>query len=219
MIPEKVILVLEIIGTISFAVSGAFVAIGACLDIFGVIFIGCITAIGGGIVRDVLIGISPPSVFSDFSIFIIAAVSSVIVFAAVFRNKEKFDILNEKITYINNFFDAVGLAAFSVMGTETAFTEGFADNAFLSVVLGMLTGIGGGIFRDILTRTTPYVFKKHIYAVASILGSCLYYILRKYFDNVIIASVTAMLSVIIIRLLAAKYRWSLPKIRLEDKER
>ena len=80
----------------------------------------------------------------------------------------------------------------------------------------MITGIGGGIFRDILTDATPYVLKKHIYALASILGSLLYFVLRKYFNDISLASVSAMLLVIAIRLLATKQRWSLPKIHIDS---
>lgn len=217
MIPEMLMFILEIIGTISFAISGAVIAIKARLDIFGVVFIGAVTAIGGGIVRDILLGKTPPAAFFNFYLFIIAVITAIIVFVITYINKHKFDILEGIIEYVNNFFDAVGLAAFSVMGTEAAFAEGFADNMFFSVTLGILTGIGGGIFRDILTDTTPFVLKKRIYALASILGSCTYYILRRNFDNLIISSVISMLLVFGIRILATKYRWSLPKIKLDDK--
>jgi len=206
-------LILEIIGTVSFAVSGAFVAIKAQLDIFGVVFIGTITAIGGGIVRDILIGQVPPKIFSNFPMFLIAAISAVISFIIAYLNKQKLDILNEKIERVNNFFDAVGLAAFSVMGTEASFVNGFSDNMFLSIVMGMFTGVGGGIFRDILTDTTPYILRKHIYALASILGSILYYLLRKYTETPIVTPLIAMVFVVVLRILAAKYRWSLPKIK------
>lgn len=214
MFSEIVMAVLEIIGTISFAVSGAFVAIKAKLDLFGVLFIGVITAVGGGIVRDVLIGRFPAAVFTRFHIFVIAAVAALIVFVIAYVHRQKFYVMQVKVEHVNNFFDAVGLAAFSVMGTEVAFTGAFSDNMFLAVVLGTLTGVGGGIFRDILTDTTPYIFKKHIYALASIFGSIVYYLLRRYADNLIVASVASMLLIVILRMLAAKYRWSLPKVKI-----
>ncbi|MBE5813307.1 MAG: trimeric intracellular cation channel family protein [Clostridiales bacterium] len=210
-----ILLILEIIGTISFAISGAVVAIKAKFDIFGVTFVGVITAMGGGIVRDIIIGRYPPAVFSNFYIFLIAVITSIIVFIIIYKNKSHFSMFEGIIEYINNFFDAVGLAAFSVMGTEVAFIFGFSDNMFLAVTLGVLTGIGGGIFRDILTDTTPYVFKKHIYAIASILGSSLYYLLRMNIDNLAVISTISMVLVVAIRMLAAKYHWSLPKINLD----
>lgn len=218
MLAERILLVLEIIGTIAFAVSGAFVAIKAKLDVFGVIFIGVVTAVGGGMTRDILIGATPPAIFSNLYILLVAAATSAIVFIIAYVKRKKFDSLREKIEHINNFFDAIGLAAFSVMGTELAFVKGFSSNPCLSIVLGMLTGVGGGIFRDILTDTTPYIFKKHIYALASIGGATLYYVLRLYVEGTVVSSVIGMLFVILIRLLATKYRWSLPKVHLSDEK-
>ncbi len=211
----EIIHVFEIIGTIAFAISGALVAIGASLDIFGVVFVGCITAVGGGIVRDLLIGNIPPAIFTNFQICSIAMVVSVAVFVISYINRKKFNDFKTKTEYINNIFDALGLAAFSVTGAEMGYIHGFSDNGFIIVAIGMITGVGGGIFRDILTDTTPYVFKKHIYAVASILGSIVYFILRKYFDSTL-PSVISMVLIVVIRILATKYRWSLPKIKPEN---
>lgn len=214
---ETVLLVLEIIGTIAFAVSGAFVAIKARLDIFGVVFIGCVTAVGGGVTRDLLIGDVPPAIFSNLYILLIAALTALVVFIAAYITRKKFDAVLERVEHVNNIFDAIGLAAFSVMGTEIAFAKGLSDNAVLSIVLGMLTGVGGGIFRDILTDTTPYIFKKHVYALASIFGATTYYLLRLYVGTVIATSVGIAL-VFLIRMLATKYRWSLPKVRLGEEK-
>ena len=214
----EIIKILEIIGTIAFAVSGALVAIGASLDIFGVVFIGCITAFGGGIIRDLILGINPPAVFSSYHMCLLAALVSVIVFVISYAQRHKFTSFRQRIEHINNLFDALGLAAFSVIGSEIALTNGFAHNGFLVVMLGMITGIGGGIIRDVLTDTTPYVFKKHVYALASISGSLLYFILRTYIGDSPYVSLAPMLLVIAVRVLAAKYRWSLPKIHYDDKE-
>lgn len=206
------IMLLETIGTIAFSVSGALIACASGLDIFGVVFVGCITAFGGGIIRDILLGIVPPAIFSNHFTFMIAMLSAITVFILAYINKGKFDSLKIKIERINDFFDAVGLAAFSVTGAEAGFVNGYEGNALIIVVLGMFTGVGGGIIRDILIDTTPYVFKKRIYALASIFGSLLYYILREGVSSISLASALAMLSVIVIRILAMRYRWSLPKI-------
>lgn len=214
----EIIKILEIIGTIAFAVSGALVAIAASLDIFGVVFVSCITAIGGGILRDILLGVNPPTVFFNYGICLIAIFSAITVFVIAYINRKKFDLFRMKLEHINNIFDAVGLAAFSVIGAELGFVHGFSDNGFIVVVIGMITGVGGGIFRDILTDTTPYVFKKHIYALASIFGSLLYFVLRKCFDNISLVSILSMLSVVAIRFLATKFCWSLPKIRFENND-
>ena len=150
-----VLKILEIVGTIAFAVSGAFVAIKAKLDLFGVLFIGTITAVGGGIVRDLLIGATPPAIFSKAHVVLVALAASALVFLLAYIKRRDFDAIQKKVEYVNTFFDAVGLGAFTVMGTEVAFVNGLSGNAFLSIALGMLTGVGGGIFRDVLTNTTP----------------------------------------------------------------
>ncbi|MBE6912567.1 MAG: trimeric intracellular cation channel family protein [Ruminococcaceae bacterium] len=215
MVSELILLVLEIIGTVSFSVSGAMVGIKARLDIFGVVFVSAITAFGGGVLRDILIGRTPPAIFEIGHMALLSFLSAIIVFVIIRFKKEKFSAFEERIEFINNVFDAMGLAAFSVMGTEVAFAAGFSGNVFISVTLGMFTGIGGGIFRDVLTDSTPFVFKKHIYAVASIIGSTLYYILRNNFENLVVVSVVPIVVIFSIRMLATKYRWSLPKIKVE----
>lgn len=214
MITETVLFILEIIGTIAFAVSGAFVAIKARFDIFGVLVIGCVTAIGGGITRDILIGATPPVIFSKLYIIAIAGATSFIVFIIAYYRRKKFDETREKIEHINNIFDAVGLAVFTASGTELAFVYGLADNAFLAVTLGVLTGVGGGVLRDILTETSPYIFKKHVYALASIAGATIYFLLRLFTKNNVLPSALACTFIITVRFLATKYRWSLPKIEL-----
>ena len=193
-------------------------AIKARLDIFGVVFVGGITAVGGGILRDIMIGEYPPAVFTNYLIFGVAAVTALLTFAVMYFCRSRFEEFRARIEHINMFFDAIGLAVFSVIGTEVSFTHGFGENMLFSVVLGMLTGVGGGIMRDILTDTTPYIFKKHVYALASIAGSCVYYLLRIRVGNLILSSSISIVLVIVMRMLAAKYRWSLPKIHLDDEE-
>lgn len=103
---------LEIIGTVAFAISGALVAIGAGLDIFGVAFIGATTAVGGGIIRDIIIGSTPPNAFIDSTFFLIAVAVSIAVFVAAYINRRHFNTMRGKIEYINNFFDALGWQLF-----------------------------------------------------------------------------------------------------------
>lgn len=213
---QPILSVLEIIGTISFAVSGAFVALRSKLDIFGVLFIGCITAVGGGMLRDILIGVTPPAIFSNLYVILIAALSALAVFIFAYFYKDKFFAVSAKIEHVNNFFDALGLAAFSVMGTEIAFVQGLAENIPLSILLGMLTGVGGGMIRDVLTNSTPYIFKKHVYALASIGGAGLYFGLRFVFLSTVAPTLLAMAFVLVVRMLATKYRWSLPKIQFDE---
>lgn len=210
--------IMEIVGTVAFAVSGALVAIGANLDLFGVVFVACITAVGGGILRDMLLGIHPPFIFINYHFCLLAIAVAIVVFVVACFKRKEFSQFRLKIESINNIFDAFGLAAFTVTGSEVAYAAGYGDNLFIVVVIGMLTAVGGGIFRDILTNSTPYVFKKHIYALASILGSILYYLCRNCsMAESWIVSLPVVL-VIAIRLLATKYRWSLPKIHTTDEK-
>lgn len=211
-----VISVLEILGTVSFAISGSLVAISRKLDLFGVLVLGCITATGGGMLRDVLIGRVPPTVFSNSVIIVLAALTSVLVFIVSYINRKHFSGFSTKIETINNIFDALGLSVFSVLGTQTVCNAGFESQALFCILMGMITGVGGGIFRDILADKTPYVLKKHVYAMASLCGSTLYYFLRIFVEDNILVSTVSMILIFAIRMLATRYLWKLPKIELEN---
>lgn len=207
---------MEIIGTVSFAISGSIIAARYGLDLFGVVLIGCVTAVCGGIIRDVLLGQFPPAIFSNVLLLSVAAATSLAVFIISYFNAKRFDKLKKSIENINVLFDAIGLAAFSVIGIEVSFNSGHGDNALLTVSVGVITGIGGGIVRDVLVDKIPYVLKKHIYALASIAGSLVYYLLR-ISDNKTAGLLVAIPLMIIIRLLAAKYHWKLPRIKIDEK--
>ncbi len=216
MIADYIMLIMELVGTVSFAISGALVAIACSLDLFGVITVGCVTAVGGGITRDLLIGKVPPAVFFKPEVLLLAFLTTLAVFVVASFNAKKFAGLRKKLDRTNIFFDALGLGAFSVAGVEAARAAGFADNMLLAVTLGVLTGVGGGILRDVFVNEKPYVLTKHIYAVASILGCILYYIIGFYFERRIVATVVSVLFILVFRLLAAHYRWKLPKIKLDE---
>ncbi len=215
---EIALLILEIVGTIAFSVSGALVAIKAKLDLLGVVLLGFITSVGGGILRDVIIGRTPPAIFSRSYMAIITVAVSVTVFIISYINRHKFTEFRKKIEHINNAFDAIGLGAFTVMGTEVAFAAGLSDKIFLSVTLGVLTGVGGGVIRDILVNDTPYILRKHVYALVSVGGSILYYVLRLYSHNAVVSMFAPIVLIVVLRLLAAHYRWGLPKVRIDDGE-
>lgn len=191
---------MEILGTIAFAMSGAFVAIEKKMDILGVVILGMTTAIGGGIVRDVLIGVFPPSGLSNPLYAIIAIVVSLIVFIPKIRSLINLD------SALMVFIDAVGLGAFTVIGCEAALSF---DNLWLQLFLGVLTGVGGGVLRDIFAAQKPMIFVKHFYATASFVGAVVYSILIPY--NSILAMIAGIIAIIILRMLAAKYKWHLPK--------
>ena len=211
-----VIAVLEIIGTVAFAISGSIIAARYGLDFFGVVLVGCVTAVCGGMLRDIILGRFPPSIFSNQILLGIAAATSVAVFIIAYFSSDKFERLEKSIENINVLFDAVGLATFSMTGMETAIASGYGKNALLTISMGVITGIGGGIVRDILVDKIPYVLKKHIYALASITGCILYYFIRTAGEKTI-GLLICIPIIVLIRLLAAKYHWKLPRIRRDEK--
>ncbi len=215
---KYLIFILEVLGTAAFSVSGALIAIGCNLDLLGVVFVGCTTAVGGGILRDLLIGINPPNVFRNPTMMIIAAFTAIVVFVAAYVNAKRFSVMREKIEPINNIFDAVGLSAFTVTGTEIALSEGFGERAIFCILMGMITGVGGGIFRDVLVNKAPYVLTKHVYALASIIGAAIYYLMRTNGIDTIIAGFVSIVTVVAIRMLATHFHWKLPKVHIDDAE-
>lgn len=212
MITKYILLIMECIGTIAFAVSGSLVAISHSLDLFGVIIVACTTAVGGGIIRDILMGQFPPQIFYSHTILLLAVFSAAIVFIAAYVNSKKFKVVVGKIEHVNIVFDAIGLAAFSVAGVEAVCNAGFKDDILFCITTGVITGVGGGILRDVLVNEKPYVLTKHIYAVASILGSGIYYVGVVLTPYKIAVTALSLFVTICIRLLAAKYRWKLPKV-------
>ena len=119
---------------------------------------------------------------------------------------------------VNLLFDALGLAAFSITGVEVACMASLEGNVLLVIVMGVITGVGGGVLRDVLVNEKPYILTKHIYAVVSVCGCCLYYLLSVYFGSTVLATVFVLIFTVTMRLLAAKLHWKLPKIEVKDEE-
>lgn len=206
---------LEIIGTIAFAFSGCMVANAKKMDIFGVWVLGIVTAVGGGCVRDILLGITPPNMFSN-GVYVAVATATVVVWLLMAARKGAVSRkMFANITKIMDISDSLGLGIFAVVGSQTAVIYGYGDNWFLVVFVGVLTGVGGGLLRDIMADTTPVIFRKRIYAIAAMVGSILYIALRK-----VLPEMGAMLigtaAVFIIRTLASTRRWNLPVYVLEQ---
>jgi len=216
MISDWILTVMEWIGTGAFSVSGGLTAISCGLDFFGVLTVGCVSAVGGGIVRDLLIGNVPPQIFFQPRILLIAVLSSCLVFLIAFFNAKRFVGLREKVEQINLVFDALGLAAFTVAGIEVTRQSDPSFGFLLLCVSGVITGVGGGILRDVLVNEKPYVLTKHIYAVASMIGSVLYCIFSVFLFLPVIGTVVSVSSVFLIRLLAALFHWKLPKVKFPD---
>ena len=200
----------EIVGIIAFSISGAMLAVRRGLDLFGVIFLGIATAIGGGILRDLLLGQVPPLAFLNWTYLLVAAAAALMVFVSALLNRRrgKTDLpINRELL---NLFDAAGLGVFSVIGVEHTVAAGFGENMFLCVFLGMTTGVGGGVLRDMLSGVTPAILRKHVYALASLTGAVCYYLLSPLFPTGSIAVSISL--VILLRVLASRYRWTLPRI-------
>ena len=208
---DLIFFILEIVGTVSFAVSGATVAISKKTDLFGVVFLGSVTAVGGGVMRDILLGHFPPRAFTNALYVSVATVSAIGVFVLARLFKEKYTMREHMFESINNVFDALGLGVFTVTGINAALSSNIESNAFFAIFLGVTTGIGGGILRDLLSASVPSVLKKHIYALASITGGIIYYFLVVNGVNKPFSVIVCVITIFIIRILATVFKWNLPK--------
>lgn len=205
---EALLLVFELIGTVAFAVSGAMTGLKKGMDLFGVSILGISCAVGRGIIRDLLLGITPPTTFLHPIYAAVAAVTALAVFLPPVR--ARVSATNRIFELLLLVMDSVGLGVFTVIGISTAASAGQSGNIFLMAFVGVITGVGGGVLRDVLAGNTPYIFIKHIYAVASLAGALPCAVLWNYLPHYALMLVSAAL-VITIRFLAAHYRWSLPK--------
>lgn len=205
----SIIFVFEIVGIISFAFSGALVAIDRKLDLFGIIVLSVTTAVGGGMFRDILIGNIPPVMFV-YPVYTIVSVITALAVMLTYRYLDR--IMGSHIySYLYLILDAIGLGIFTIVGVNVCIMRGFGDNAFLSIFVGVISGVGGGLVRDVLVNRTPLVLKKEIYAVASLIGAGLYYFLQEIVhpDASIYISV---LVIFFIRMVAVKNNINLPYV-------
>ena len=195
--------ILDYLGTVAFAVTGASKAIAHKADIFGIIVLATVVGVGGGVTRDVIFG-RFPTAFSD-PIYISLTVGTGIVMFFLFS------YLKKKMN-IWLIFDAIGLGVFSIIGASIAYQ--IVGLEFLPMIFaGMITAIGGGILRDVFVREIPIVFVKEVYAVASIIGIVIFYGLLSFDVDVQVSSIIGIVAATGIRLLAMKYNWNLPKVR------
>ena len=202
---DTVTLILEIIGTIAFAISGALVGIEKRMDILGVAILGATTAVGGGIMRDLLLGSTPPQALQHPLYLIIAVCSAIVIFfsrirSALRRNRVLFDA-------VLLVMDSIGLGVFTSVGIGAA--KQLGSGMVISAFVGVVTGVGGGVMRDIMSGDIPFVFRKYFYCSASIIGAV---VTAALWDT--IGAVPAMLLgaavIVLLRFLAARFRWRLP---------
>lgn len=232
--------IFEVVGTITFAMSGALVAIDKKLDLFGVILLGIITAVGGGIFRDLILGITPPTAFVNPISSIISMIAAIVTFRvyplAVKKNRknrkdkidgsdnynnlkyltkeQRFNIISKQIQ-LENLKRLVFICDAIGLATFTAIGahQGYNvdnNNIFLVTWMGFITGTGGGIVRDILVQQTPLILRREIYAVASILGAIGFFICIKCFNYSIAFGVCFTIS-FLIRTLSIRYNVNLPR--------
>jgi uncharacterized membrane protein YeiH len=193
--------IIEISGTIAFAISGAFSAMQKRMDIFGVIIMGFVTAIGGGTIRDILIGDTPVSWMRDYKLPLI--ILGTVIAAILFKKYIK----TFKVTLF--LFDALGLGLFTIIGIQKGVSIGL--NPGICIALGTITGCFGGVVRDILLNHIPLIFHREIYATACIFGGMLYFLLVGYLD-INIVKVMAITVICSIRIIAVKFKLTLPKL-------
>jgi uncharacterized membrane protein YeiH len=194
--------VIDILGTIAFAISGVLVALDKKMDPFGVLIIAFVTAVGGGTLRDVMIGINPVSWMTNMTYVYVIFGST--VFAIVLRNK---------INYLRTslfLFDTIGIGLYTVVGIEKGLNAGL--HPIICIALGTMTACFGGVIRDILCNEIPVIFRKEVYATACILGGLTYFLLRLFMENTNLIFIIAIIVVIVIRLIAVKFKVSLPSL-------
>ena len=201
----SLLLIIDILGTIAFAVSGGLTAMKKRLDLFGIFIIAFVTAVGGGTLRDILID-APVTWMNDLTFFYVIVIATIL--AVIFR---------KKLNYVRRslfLFDTIGIALYTIVGVEKGIAAGFSP--VICVALGTISACFGGVIRDILCNEIPVIFRKNIYATACILGGFAYFLLIK---TTLTADFVVLISgaiVIVIRLLAVIFNLSLPNIYKKD---
>ena len=199
----EIIYVLDILGTFAFAVSGALVASDKKFDLFGVIIIAFVTAVGGGMLRDVLINAHPINWIGDLNYLYI--IFSAVLFTFLFKSK---------IAHLSKtmfLFDTIGISVFTLLGLQ----KGLAYNLhpIIALIMGMISAVFGGVLRDVLTNKVPLIFEKEVYASACLAGGIMYLILNYFNVDENINFIVSASVVVIIRAIAVKFHLELPKIK------
>jgi uncharacterized membrane protein YeiH len=200
--PPTLLLVLDLVGTFVFALDGALIALRvARLDIVGVVTLGIVTALGGGIIRDLMIGAVPPATFSDWRYLAVATVGGLVAFALARRL--------ERLSLPISLLDAAGLSLFAVTGASKALDYGLG--AGQAVILGALTGVGGGTLRDVLIRRVPAVLHSGLYAIPALIGAAITVVATRAGVYGLVAAVVAAAVCFLVRLLGIVFNLNAPR--------
>ncbi len=197
--------IIEFIGTFAFALSGIRLASAKHFDVFGAWIVGMATAIGGGTLRDLMLGVNP-FWMTNSSYFVCCAVA--VLWVMLFG---KYLIRQTNTWFI---FDTIGLALFNVIGIEKTLAMGFPY--WTAITMGCITGAAGGVIRDVFINEVPLIFRKEIYAMACVVGGIVYMLCDCFHLPVEVSALLSILTVIVTRVLAVRYRWSLPILKGED---
>lgn len=212
---QTVLTILEIIGVVSFSISGALMAIDKENDFVGVIFLAIITSFGGGILRDIFIGNTPPTVFTLYWLVIVSVLTATAVFVLAAIFKKQYVEHEHAVQMINNYFDAVGLGVFVISGAKMCMDLGAENpllaNPLLIIIMGMLSGTGGSMTRDIIMNEVPGLLRRYVYLLAAIAGAAAYYFLIKLGVREVFAMPIGALIIVVIRILATVFKWNVPK--------
>jgi uncharacterized membrane protein YeiH len=202
---DAVIHMLDLIGTAVFAVTGSLAAGRKRMDIFGVVVLGCVTALGGGTIRDVILGIQPIFWVSDTLYLAVAAIAAI----GTFILARRWNLPSTLLTYA----DALGLAVFTIIGFQRAFhaTQVYS----IAIVMGMTTGVVGGLIRDVLSGEVPLILRREIYASASLCGAAMFALLSYLELMAPVALSGAVLTTLVIRVAALYWNLTLPLFQLE----
>jgi uncharacterized membrane protein YeiH len=199
--PTHFLFIIDILGTIAFAVSGAFFAMQKKLDPFGVLVLSYATALGGGTLRDIMIGNLPVSFLTNETAIVVIGCSAIMTMFFGSRLK--------RLSTTLFLFDALGLGFFTVVGIQLGIAKGYSMST--CIFLGTITACFGGVVRDVLLNNIPLLFRKEIYALACILGGLFYFLLYRLNLNEDLVTIASILVIVLIRVLAVRFKWSLPK--------
>tara|TARA_B100000795_G_scaffold269935_1_gene261217 strand:- start:588 stop:1214 length:627 start_codon:yes stop_codon:yes gene_type:complete len=200
-----IIYLIDILGTFAFAISGALVALDKKFDIFGVIIIAFVTAVGGGMLRDILINAHPINWIGDLNY--LYTIFSAVIFTFLVKSK---------IAYLSKtmfLFDTIGVSVFTLLGLQKGLS--FELHPLVAVIMGMISAVFGGVLRDVLTNRVPLIFEKEIYASACLAGGVMYLILNHFNIEENINFIISALVVVIIRVVAVRFSLELPKIKVD----